>query len=260
MSEYTSLELHLTGQNLSPGSIRSKDLAELITAVEEMVAAQIIHEHPKIKKESISVGLENIVPGSIGLQFKPNDSLLTSSAALRITEGIKAGKFNQLPNATLQPLRIISAFAKRHHCNAEFYERNGQAKLLAVITPELEIPETVFLKGETTLYGKVLRAGGADENHPRIQVRTITGQLIYCQTTKKLAKIAAQKLYEQIGLVGTAQWDSETLEIESFFAEKIDDYEDQPITDSFDELSQRFGSQFDAIKDVAAYCDQLRYG
>lgn len=260
MTETTSLELRLKGKGMAPGNIRSKDIAELIEAVEEMIASQVAHENPNIKKESITIGLENISRGSLELKFKPNLTEVTTPAALNITNLVSSGQFSKLPSDTVKPLRIISSFTKRHDCTAEFYEQNGSLKLLATITPETEIPEVAPLFGETTVYGKVLRVGGANEKTPSIQFRTIAGKLVYCRTTKRLAKAIAKKLYEQIGLIGVAEWNPETLELQSFFIKAIDEYTDNSVEQGFDELANAYGKNFDSIDDVEGFCESVRYG
>lgn len=47
------IEIRLTGAAVAPGLLRSRELAEVITAVEEMIAAVVEQENPEIKSEEV---------------------------------------------------------------------------------------------------------------------------------------------------------------------------------------------------------------
>ncbi|NJL54772.1 hypothetical protein HC928_05930 [bacterium] len=72
MAHDVTVEILLTGEGMSPGKIRSKEIAEVIESVEDMIASMVIRDHPELKKETIVIGLKNIRQGSIGLEFSPN--------------------------------------------------------------------------------------------------------------------------------------------------------------------------------------------
>lgn len=257
MAHNTTVEILLTGEGMSPGKIRSKEIAEVIESVEDMVASMVVRDHPELKKETIVIGLKNIREGSIGLEFSPNLLELTLPATRRITKSIQENDFGILPSNTINSLRKLSAFTRRYQCNAEFLEQNGRVESLAVLTPETKIPDIYPLSGETTIYGEITRVGGAE---PKIQFKTFDEQVIYCSTSRAIAKKAGTKLYSKVGLYGLAEWNSETFEIENFHAIDISDYEEVPLSEAFDELADLIGNSFDDIKDVDRYVSEIRYG
>lgn len=257
MTDNIVIGLRLAGANMSPGKLRSKEIAELIESIEEMTASVVVSDDPKIKKDSIVVGLKAIKEGSIGLEFAPNLVELTMPATFRITRSIADNDFGTLPSSTMTALRKLSGFSRRHQCDVEFFAQNGNVQNLATITPDTQIPNTYAFIGETTLYGVINRVGGAE---PKIQFKTFDGQLLYCSTTQEIAKQAGNRLYKQVGLEGRAEWNSETLRIENFYVSAISNYEKVSPSVAFEELSRLVGDSFDEIIDVDSFVAEIRYG
>jgi hypothetical protein len=195
--------------------------------------------------------------GSIGFEFPPNLAELTLHATRRITTSIADNNFGILPSATLHSLRKLSAFTRRHQCNAEFFTQNGQLEPLATLTPETQIPNVYPLSGETSIYGEITCVGGAE---PKIQFKTLDNQVIYCTASKATTKKAGTKLYTIVKLYGQAEWNSETFVIENFHVIDISDYERIPSSEAFEELANLIGDSFDQIEDVDHFISEIRYG
>ncbi|GAK50692.1 hypothetical protein U14_01925 [Candidatus Moduliflexus flocculans] len=251
------IEIRLTGSEIRPGSVRSSDIAEIIKSVEEMISAVVIRDTPGLKKENVIIGLTNIQPGSIGLQFLPNLPDQAFSAASLITQSLNERDFSSIPNVSLKGLYALASFTKKHHCHAEILTQNGTKKLLAVITPDTEIFYLSPIVGQTTMYGTVMRVGGIE---PRIMLRTINNQTVYCDTNFLLAKQLAEHLYAQVCVTGTAKWTPDTLELEEFQIEEIIDYQETSAVEAFQELSQLLSSQFENIADVESFVTAVRRG
>lgn len=257
MAHDVTVEILLTGEGMSPGKIRSKEIAEVIESVEDMIASMVIRDHPGLKKETVVIGLKSIRQGSIGLEFSPNLAELTIPATRCITKSIAENNFGILPSGTINSLRKLSAFTRRYQCNAEFFTQNGGLEPLAVLTPETQIPDIYPFSGETTIHGEITRVGGAE---PKVQFKTLDSQIIYCSTSKAIAKKAGAKLYTKVELRGLAEWNSETFEIESFHVIDISDYEQTSPSEAFEELARLIGDSFDNVEDVARLVSEIRYG
>lgn len=258
MSQHNSIEIRLKGEGMTPGLVRSRDLAQLIEAVEDMIAAEVAANNSDIKKEQIVIGLADVAPGSVTLAFASSADTLTTPALEKIANSVKTNDFYALPEDSIKSLRAISKFSQARKCTAEIYAVNGDRKLLAAITPETHIQDCEPIKGETIIYGVVTRVGGANEDSPTIQIRTIEGRLIYCTANRKNAKIAAQRLYQQIGLIGIAEWDIKTYEIKAFTVTGFSSYEMTPLSEAVESISQSYGQHFDAIDDVDSFVRELR--
>lgn len=257
MSAETTVEIRLSGEGMLPGRVRSREIAELIDSVEDMIASMVVRDHPELTKEAIRIGLKSIHKGSIGLEFSPNLLELTLPATRHITDAISTKNFGGLPSNTLNSLKKISGFTRKFECTAEFLLQNGKLESLATLTPDVKIPDIYPLSGETVIYGEITRVGGKE---PRIQFTTLDGQLVYCTASKAIAKAAGAKLYTNVGMKGIAEWNSETFKIENFSVTEIIDYEEVSPSQAFSELSTLVGSSFDEIEDVNNVFFEIRYG
>lgn len=76
----------------------------------------------------------------------------------------------------------------------------------------------MILTGETTLYGEVKRVGGFK---PRVVLKTIQGDTIYCDASKALAQELGRRLYTEVGVRGQAKWNMQTLRIDAFIIESV---------------------------------------
>lgn len=252
------LGVRLTGGSIKPGSIRSKEIAELIEAYEDMIVSVVIHENPELQKETIVVGLTGITDESIGFLFTPNVQNLTIPAARKVYNTFATLNFNILPPSAIKSANKIISFVKKHNCEAELTEiKENQRKVLAVITPSITIPSIPALTGETTLYGEITRVGGIE---PKVQFKTVDGQTIYCEVSHELAKKLGRDLYSQVALRGVARWNTYTLELEDFTIEELLDYQETSLTEAFSQLHQAAGDSFEQIDDVPQFVTRLRRG
>ncbi len=256
--ESTTIQIKITGgDNIKPSGIRAKEIGDLIAAVEEMIASQVIAENSTLKKDSVRVALTGIAEGSIGLTFSPNLKGLTFPAANSIAEAINTNKYDNLSTGSTNALKIITKFTQRHECKAEFYANNGSPKLITAVTSDTVIPDDILINGETTIYGEASRVGGVE---PKVQFRTIEGILLHCQATKTLAREIGAKLYTEIGLRGRASWNSRTLKIEAFIIEEVvDTYKAVDLVSAFTQLGAAADGAFDEIEDVDIFANKLRY-
>lgn len=230
------------GQDLRPGVVSSRKIAELITAFEEAIAAIVIAESPQLKKEQIVVGLEGIQTGSVALSFVVNPYDLVMPAARKMGNALENNDFSGLNNPTRECLRKLKNLVSEYQGGVvTIFEKNGSTKQLAVLTAESVIPAAQYIKGDTTLYGEVTRIGG---KKPKIQIVNFEGIPISCKATKELVMRVSNKLYQTIGLRGTAKWDIDSLEMIEFQAEELLPYEEAPLKDFFAGLAAIVGEDF----------------
>ncbi|MEM9452268.1 MAG: hypothetical protein AAGA75_27605 [Cyanobacteria bacterium P01_E01_bin.6] len=251
-------EAYFDGQNVAPGRIKSKDIAEVMTAIEDLIAVMISENHSQIvRKDAVIVGLKSIGSGSLTLAFDVNDKALSSIAMSELRRAFKKDDLLRLPLEARRQLENIVKFLKKYHCSFQARSLTNRKTSYFSLDTETEIPYSPQVSGETVLYGQVTRAGGADT--PKIQFKPIDGSKpIYCDTTKKIAVEAAKRLYQEVGLKGLATWDTETSLIEAFQVTEILEYKKADITESFNLIREKFGKTFNYIGDVDEFVASLR--
>lgn len=255
MNATEEIIMHYTGENIEPGRIRSKEIADVIAAVEEMIAATVIEERDDLKKSDVIVGLARIEPGSLRLIFQPVQPTLTQPALRKVSSAIIQEDFEELSKGVVDAISELAKFARRHNSTGELLIRDGEEQLLAKITPELDVRQLPHICGETTIYGSVKRIGG---ERPGARVEILSGETITCIMTEKIARRLAHKLYDFVGLSGTAYWNATTLALERFEVDSITEYEDTPIDEAVQSLADVAAPYFTDIDDVDRYVAALR--
>lgn len=249
------LTIRFTGNHIQPGHVRSRELGDVIAAFEEAIAAVVVRAHPELKTEQIIVGLATIHDGSIGLAFAAPLGDPVYRAAHQLIGAVQAHDWAGLPWDALKPLREVLKFVTRHQCVADLAVHHDGLVAAAAITTATEIPRAATLRGTTTLYAEVKRAGGME---PRVMLQTLSGRTLFCDTSEEIAKALGARLYEHVGVVGYAEWDYQTLEVIGFEITEVLSYRRTSPVEAFQSLRQEFGHYFDAIEDPEAWVHELR--
>lgn len=248
------LSIRLAGESISPDSLSVSELAEIITAEEKALLAEIEkNSSDSSTDENPILSLVGIQEGSIRLDFHSySPDFLTVFSS--IAESIANQTFDRLSGKTRECLKTIQKVAKKHGMVVEFCTEQGT---LATITTETLITteETLYITGETALYGRVERIGGKT---PKVWLRTSESELIVCEISESLAIELAGYLYQWVSVFGKAKWHISNYKIEAFEITGINkDYQDMPLNEAFAHLSQEIGHYYNDI-DPIEYIKTIR--
>ncbi len=249
------LEIHFTGENISPESIRIGEIAVILDAIENVLLTVVAQKHEGLTKDILTIGLHNINPGSLGLQFTSRLPEIVTPAFEQVATSIQSGTIDNMPFESLNHFEKILSFVKKHQAQADFIVVNGKSKNLATLTPDFELPKPGHITGQTTIYGEIVRVGGVE---PKVEVKLISGQTLYCPFDFELASQLGVLLYQMVGLDGDARWNTQNFEIEDFRVTGISDYRNVPLSDAFQSLSEIAGDYYSNVDDVTAYIADLR--
>jgi hypothetical protein len=257
----TALVLKIQGNDLEPQSLRAREVATLITAFEDAVAAVVVRRAPEIKRELVRVSLVAVENGSTVLTFSPNLQPLTVPAVGELANAIQRNSFFDLPTPAVEALREIVSFMKARNATATLSTGSREEIVEAVITPDLNVYVTTELTGYTTLYGEVLRLGGLD---PKVEFKPFNGRVLFCPASKEIVLRLREHLYQPVAVHGAAVWDALTLEVTKFEIQDFDPFGASAVTGANHEevaaLREQFGSYFDKIDDVDAWVSAVRRG
>ncbi|QUS60469.1 hypothetical protein IQE94_13400 [Synechocystis sp. PCC 7339] len=253
----TTIETSLTGAGISPGKVRSKDIGELITATEEIISTYVHDKHSEIHANDIIIGLKNVKGDGYILEYQPSLPEITVPAFEAVSHCIETRKLEILPSKTVESIAKIRQLSKKGGFNTEFYAVNGSRKYLTSINQTLEIPASITMQGETTLYGEIIRVGGSE---PKVAIKIMSGRILYCDAKKAIVRQAGQRLYEIVGIRGNVEWRMNDMEIQSFQIIEFTDYQDSPITETFNHLKQSISDAFSHIDDPVSYFAESENG
>ncbi len=241
--------------NVRPETVKAGDIAEILKSIESMVESQVFEAYPELKKDQIIVGFTEIRATSVDLQFSSPYNEIAKSSIKELGQAIINNDFYKLPGPSFKTGVAVSAFSRKYRCDAELIHYNGERTILAVITPETRIEQPAPLKGETTIYAKVVRVGGKE---PKVELETVDGITLFCDAPLDVVTRLGNKLYKIVGLVGIAKWDYELKNIEDFSIKDITDYEKVPFKQAMDELARATGQYYSEVSDVEQYVSKLR--
>jgi hypothetical protein len=217
---------------------------------------ELLYHSRALQKEQVVVGLASVKGGSIRLGFKSLHAPVVIPAYLGVANAVKTGDFSPLPPDSRAALKKIVSFTRTHKCVAELLSPQDDT-LIASITPSTIIEGPGLARGHTTLYGQIQRVGG---KIPRVMFETVSGETIYCETTKEIAQELGHRLYEFAEISGIASWTSEGWRLEEFRLESFTPWGGKTPEETITELKRLVGQYFDDIDDVESYVSYIRSG
>ncbi len=239
VSENNILELKFEGNDINPTVVKPSEIAVQIEQFEKALLSTIKQNYPTIDTNEVLFTFHSIQDESIGLNFllvefgihKEVTEVIISSFIL-ITTCVNNEDFSPLPEEAISALKSFARFSKAHNCSANF-RYNGN--YLSTITPSTEIKyqKKAFLKGDINIYGTLNDSGG---DNPNIHLKVNDEYNLIIETTKEAAKELGHRLYDYIGLRGTAKWDAVTGQVVEFKLLSILDYRETNIKDAFSRL------------------------
>jgi len=248
MNNQDILTFRLFGDNVSPSSFRAKDIAEIISNLEDSLISTLKEIDPTIKEEEAFISLFEVTDKSNGLNFRPNILQLVLAFQL-LSTSITTNNFDNLPTKSILGLRELQSKIRKYNCNAQFQLNN---KTLGELTRDtvIQISENQKIKGDTTIYGKIIRLGGKE---PKVRLELLEGYTISIDITENITKEIAQYIYSVISLRGKAVWNRKDNHILDFKLEDIGKYREKSNMESFNELRKLLGNEWDKINNVEEY-------
>ncbi|MCG8088236.1 MAG: hypothetical protein JAY62_00650 [Candidatus Thiodiazotropha endolucinida] len=247
------LSIRLRGEGVKPGLIRSKEIAEILEAIEEMAIAEAIKADPTLHRDDIVVGFYAIEDKSIGLRFKTTFTTTVLTAFVSAALAVQNKDFENLTPQSLNSLRLISGFSKKHSCNAII--GTGLSEDLATITPSTVIPSATFILGRTEVLGRVVRVGGKT---PKAMIELVDGTTLYCGVPEDIAKELGRRLYSLARFEGYAKWDSKTLDLEDLQIFSVKEFPNNDPREVLREIASLVGNEFEGLGDVIEFVSTLR--
>jgi hypothetical protein len=233
-------QIRFRGAGMTPRNVRLGELGDLLASLESAVAAI-----NGTAAEEVRMGLVQVRSQSAAYALE--SSSVDASTAMKLWwTAVREKETTGLPPAAQEASKKILAFVKRHDCVGEMRE-SGVRKVLAKITPLTTFATTLpdGIRSHTVLYGEVVRVGGVERKlmlrvHPDKPAVTVSIK------TKELARELGARLYETVGVAGSALWHPVTDALLGFDAEELLPYDGSAL-DAIANVSALVGSELDAV-------------
>lgn len=265
MADQYTIEVHLTGDEITPDKIRSRDIATMISAIEVMVAAIVERDNPslQIDEAKVTVGLSSIQRGSYVMQFESQYHEEVKAAYELIANTIKLGDFQSLPSRSIDAIQRVRNVSREYRTETVLGYRNGDFVPLASVAANTKIDiQTLEVEGETTLYGQLIGISGMKP--PEARLILFDGRNFKCRVTERnnlsVARELGKRLYTEIGVRGFARWNMHDMSLTFFRIDELLEYHEIPITDAIENTYRVAGHHLEKIEDVNTYFTMLRDG
>ena len=243
------IELKFEGNGIKPSKVKASEVAEMLLSFEGAIMAVMKQQHASVEESEVFISFEAIQDQSISLRCLAHRAKeMVLPALLAITTSFSTGAYAELPNAAVEDLRRITKFTKRHECQGVFIDA-GERLVTFDKDTEIVVAEDAFLRGDTTIYGEVLKAGG---DTPRVTLK-IDDYTVSFEVRKEIAIRLAGNLYKEVGLVGNARWNRKTYKVVDFRADSLIFIEQAPLIDTFEKLGKMFGDRLSANNPNSIY-------
>lgn len=257
MSDKFRFEVHVTGEGVSPENVQVRAIAGFLVAVEEIVLAIAKQDHPDLDLgKQGALKFESLKKGSLDIAYMENHSLASPSLG-RFVDVVNSGDGSSLSARALKRVKEFVDLNRTNKTTTEISENSNGRKVLATITPDTTIAGPALISGVTTLYGELLRIGGA--SGPRALMRFSNSPPLSCKVkSTELASEMGERLYETIGVRGKGEWKVGSMEIHEFRIEELTKYRQTTLTKAFESLREVAGKYYDEIEDIDAFVADLR--
>jgi hypothetical protein len=245
----------IKNSNVRPETVKAGDIADILKSIEGMVESQVYKTHPDTRKEQIVIGFTNIRASSVDLQFYSPYQDIATATFQELGQAINDNDYSRLPTPSYKAGNAIAMFSRKYKCDAEVIHQNDKKKVLAKITPDTILVHPPALKGETTVYAKVIRVGGKE---PKVEIETVDGLTLFCTASYDIATKLGEKLYQIVGLIGVAEWDTVLNNIDEFSIKEVTEYKRTPLKEAMRKLADATSKYYLDIKDVDQYISEIR--
>ncbi|TGE04642.1 hypothetical protein [Hymenobacter fodinae] len=246
------IELKFEGNGIKPSKVKASEVAELIMSFEGAIMSVMKQQHASVSDTEVFISFEEIKDQSLSLKCLANKAReYVFPALLAITTSFSNNAYSGLPSGAIEDLKKITKFARRHECDGVWIQ-DGERVASFDKDTEINISEQEFLRGDTTIYGQVLKAGG---DNPRVTLKIDDDYTVSFDVQREIAIKLASNLYKEVGMTGNARWHRKTYKVVDFRPERLIFIEQAPLTDTFNQLGKLFGGSLEATNTKSLYLD-----
>lgn len=236
-------------------------LAKLISAVQRLAAGPSSDEID----ETLDDGVDNLF-GLLGVKRGSSRYEISSLWPEQSVKNIRdVGKVLVKPDTIgpreyiLGPVHTLSEISRSLNSMIQIREPGRSGAILATIQPSTysALSERLLVKGETTIFGKVERVGGATSKKCGLRLVGRSKMLICNVHNQEVARRLGQKLYEEVSVSGVAQWLKTTWNVVHFNIRDLCQANQKSTDDIIKSLRDAGGDGWDKVDDPEAFLNDV---
>ncbi len=266
------LVIRLVGPDLRPWAVPLRTLTSTLQAVQALIEPAANDDEEAEEAETRPSGnragagqlyLLDVVSKSAAYPVGARDRDRTLRALRDTGEAINDPEGDKWTPEMLRPVEALSKVAGALGCEIEFRlpESGGSlGDVIATIGPETyqRISEAAFVTGESTVYARIERVGGATKERCGIRVSE-QQRMVFCSiASQDLARELGRYLYEFVSLSGKATWLRRNWVLQTMEIQSISPPREGSLISALDKIHKAGGRAWDSIKDPADYLAGLR--
>ncbi|AXP80919.1 hypothetical protein CJ739_1834 [Mariniflexile rhizosphaerae] len=247
------LKIKFTGNEIDPSKVTANEFAKIVASYENALLSVANKINPA-RKGIDFISVVNVKHESLTIEAEPH-TIQIKEAANEINTAIKQNRVNRLPYETIENLMVFQSFVNKYKCKAILNGIEGVETAEITVDSDIKITDSLYFKGETTIYGKIIRIGGSK---PRVRIQIDNGNYISVETSSKNAKELSPNLYNRIGIKGIGKWKKENNELVEIKAKSFVVISDLPLTEKLKGLSNLLSKYWINIDNPDDYITSLR--
>ncbi len=258
-----TFEVRLVGPDVLPEKIPLRVVSDALSAVQDIASGRDPFEEQHVSPER-SINLLDVRRGSAAyscIARAPKEAVtnLTRFGSLLSSLDNNQGNGDDLVTA-LRPIATLSEIARSVGGRVQvMISGQHRTPIFSIHQDDYRrVSERLFVTGETTIVGRVERAGGATEMRCLLRVPG-RRRILYCNVKdQKLARRLGRHLYEEIAATGTATWIHRTWRIHDFTINDFTRPRLGSVTEAIEELRSAGLSAWDEVDDPEKYLRELQ--
>ncbi|MBK8913562.1 MAG: hypothetical protein IPM64_03005 [Phycisphaerales bacterium] len=263
--------MRLVAPGMQPSAVPLRSLAGILNAVQRLIDQREEDDteegqEPDPGKETSprTLNLLDVATGSAVYRVGAPDRQVVLNLLSVTARQIDTPGEADWTTPTLSSLKELSDIARRLGCEIEFINPGGGGSLtdvIAKITPDTyrTVSACAIIRGETSIYARIERVGGATEMHCGIRLPEASRRMVICRVkTADLARELGQWLYQHVTLTGEAGWLRHGWQLKHFVISSFEPPKTGSIVDVLRKAHDSGGSAWDEIEDPEAYLAEMR--
>jgi len=257
----------MVGSNIRPWDVPMRKLTTVMDAVQRLIEQKdkYVEESEDTNTGEISpLQLLDIKKGSAAYKVASEDRDRSLDILQRTGREIYKPQAAEWTSSSLSAISDLSDVARSLGCEIEFRLPGGKGKLygdvLATIRPDTYsvVSAQAFVTGETSVYGKIERVGGASNMHCGLHVPNQSRMIICKVVGADLIRELGQFIYQHVVVSGTATWVRRGSFLRSLTIKSYDPPKTGSIASALEAAHKAGGSAWDEIGNPSDYIAGMR--